>query len=215
MAPTIHAESVLTDAAPPTRGHKKRSRTRQTLLDAALRVLAENGEGFSLTEVAARAGVSHGTFYNYFRDRDELMDALVLYSVEEFAVRTGREVDSSDPAVRFAVISARALRTAIDNPPTMRVALRIEAVQRALLANGPLSYLRADLVEGHRTGRFTGTPDDGMLDVIVGAMVLAGRRGVDGESNDAYVASVLTRLLMSLGVDTSEAQSIATQATRH
>jgi AcrR family transcriptional regulator len=94
---------------------------------------ADAGEGFSLTEVAARAGVSHGTFYNYFRDRDELMDALVLYSVEEFAVRTGREVDSPDPAVRFAVISARALRTAIDNPSTMRVALRIEAVQRALL----------------------------------------------------------------------------------
>ena len=93
MAPTIHTDSVLTDTAPPTRGHKKRSRTRQTLLDAALRVLAENGEGFSVTEVAARAGVSHGTFYNYFRDRDELMDALVLYSVEEFAVRTGlREV---------------------------------------------------------------------------------------------------------------------------
>jgi AcrR family transcriptional regulator len=215
MAPTIHADSVLTDTAPPTRGHKKRSRTRQTLLDAALRVLAESGEGFSLTEVAARAGVSHGTFYNYFRDRDELMDALVMYSVEEFAVRTGREVDSPDPAVRFAVISARALRTAINNPSTMRVALRIEAVQRALLTNGPLSYLRADLVEGHRTGRFTGTPDDGMLDVIVGALVLAGRRGVDGESNDAYVSSVLTRLLMSLGVDKSEAQSIATQATAH
>ncbi|MEY4081090.1 MAG: hypothetical protein RL430_1520, partial [Actinomycetota bacterium] len=68
MVPTIHA-----DAAPLTRGHKKRSRTRQTLLDAALRVLAESGEGFSLTEVAARAGVSHGTFYNYFRDREELM----------------------------------------------------------------------------------------------------------------------------------------------
>jgi predicted phage tail protein len=70
-------------------------------------------------------------------------------------------------------------------------------------------------VEGHRTGRFTGTPDDGMLDVIVGALVLAGRRGVDGESNDAYVASVLTRLLMSLGIDKSEARSIATQATAH
>ena len=82
--------SILDAAdAPTTRGHKKRSRTRQTLLDAALRVLAESGEGFSLTEVAARAGVSHGTFYNYFRDREELMDALVPYSVEEFAVRTG------------------------------------------------------------------------------------------------------------------------------
>ena len=89
MVPTIHA-----DSAPLTRGHKKRSRTRQILLDAALQVLAESGEGFSLTEVATRAGVSHGTFYNYFRDRDALMDAIVPYSVEEFAVRTGQEVDT-------------------------------------------------------------------------------------------------------------------------
>ena len=207
MVPTIHA-----DAAPLTRGHKKRSRTRQTLLDAALRVLAESGEGFSLTEVAARAGVSHGTFYNYFRDREELMDALVPYSVEEFAVRTGQEVDSSDLAVRFAVISARALRTAIDSPHIMRVALRIEAVQRALLIDGPLSHLHADLTEGHRTGRFTVAPDDGTLDVILGALLLAGRRGVDGESNDEYVASVIARLLMSLGLDNAEARTIATAA---
>lgn len=209
MVPTIHA-----DAAPLTRGHKKRSRTRLTLLDAALRVLAESGEGFSLTEVAARAGVSHGTFYNYFRDREELMDALVPYSVEEFAVRTGQEVDSSDLAVRFAVISARALRTAIDSPHTMRVALRIEAVQRALLIDGPLSHLHADLTEGHQTGRFTVAPDDGTLDVILGALLLAGRRGVDGESNDEYVASVIARLLMSLGLDNAEARTIATAAAR-
>jgi AcrR family transcriptional regulator len=207
MVPTIHA-----DSAPLTRGHKKRSRTRQILLDAALQVLAESGEGFSLTEVATRAGVSHGTFYNYFRDRDALMDALVPYSVEEFAVRTGQEVDTPDLAVRFAIISARALRTAIDNPDTMRVALRIEAVQRALLIDGPLSYLHADLVEGHRTGRFVGTADDGMFDVIIGALVLAGRRGIDGDSNNEYVASVITRLLMSLGIDETEARDIATAA---
>ena len=204
--------TIRADAAPLTRGHKKRSRTRQRLLDAALQVLAESGEGFSLTEVAARAGVSHGTFYNYFRDRDELMSALVPYSVEEFAVRSGQEVDSPDMAVRFATISDRALRTAINNPDTMKVAIRIEAVQRALLLDGPLAYLHADLVEGHRTGRFAIPPDAGTLDVILGALLLAGRRGVDGESSDEYIASVISRLLMSLGVESGEARSIAVAA---
>lgn len=208
MVSIVHA-----DGAPLTRGHKKRSRTRQTLLDAALHVLAESGEGFSLTEVATRAGVSHGTFYNYFEDREELMAALVPYSVEAFAVRSGQDVGSTDPAVKFAVISARALRTAIDSPNTMRVALRIEAVQRALVVNGPLSYLRADLVQGHTSGRFTVAPDDGTLDVILGAMLLAGRRGVDGESSDEYVTSVITRLLMSLGLDANEAVAIAAAAS--
>ena len=195
-----------------SRGHKKRSRTRQTLLDAALGVLAENGENFSLSEVAARAGVSHGTFYNYFNDRDELIDALVTYSVEQFAERSEQEVRTTDPAVRFAVISARALRRASESPHTMKVALRIDAVQRALLVNGPLSRLHANLAEGFKAGRFTSPADEGTLDVILGSLLLAARRIIDGESSDSHVANVIQRLLKSLGVDHAEATIIATDA---
>ena len=38
---------------PLTRGHKKKARTRQVLLDAALDVLAEQGEQFNVVDVAA------------------------------------------------------------------------------------------------------------------------------------------------------------------
>ena len=195
-----------------SRGHKKRSRTRITLLDAALEVLAENGENFSLSEVAARAGVSHGTFYNYFKDRDELIDALVTYSVEQFASRSEHEVNTGDPAIRFAVISARALRRASESPHTMKIALRIEAVQRALLVNGPLSRLHANLAEGFKAGRFTSPPDEGTLDVILGSLLLAARRVIDGESSDSHIASVVQRLLKSLGIDHNEATVIAMNA---
>jgi AcrR family transcriptional regulator len=202
------------EAAVLSRGHKKRSRTRQGLLDAALEVLAESGEGFSLGEVAARAGVSHGTFYNYFRDRDELMDALVPYSVEAFAARADLEVDATDQAVRFATISARALRAAAESPNTMRVALRIDAIQRALLIQGPLSYLHANLVDGHKAGRFSSAPDEGTLDVILGALLLAGRRAIDGESDDPHITTVIERLLMALGITRTEARTIASAAVR-
>ena len=83
-----------------TRGHKKKARTRQLLLDTALAVLAERGEGFSVADLIARAGVSHGTFYNYFTDRDQLVQALVPHIVEGFAARSAAEVDDPDPAVR-------------------------------------------------------------------------------------------------------------------
>ena len=117
---------------------KKRSRTRRSLLVAGLELLAENGEGFGLTEVAARAGVSHGTFYNYFKDREELMTALVSYVVEEFAKQAALEVRHEDPAVRFATISANALTLASRQPSLVRVALRLTQVQAALLSDGPL-----------------------------------------------------------------------------
>ena len=207
--------AITTPDAPQfSRGHKKRSRTRVVLLDAALEVLAESGEGFSLGEVARRAGVSHGTFYNYFRDRDELMDALVPYSVEAFASRADTEVETTDQAVRFATISVRALRVATESPNTMRVALRIDAIQRALLIQGPLSHLYANLEDGHKSGRFSSDPDDGTLDVILGALLLAGRRAVDGESSDRHITTVIERLLMSLGIAAAEANAIACAAVR-
>ncbi len=200
--------STATDP-PVTRGHKKKARTRQQLLDAALDVLVEEGESFSVVDVAARAGVSHGTFYNYFADRDELVAALVPLLVEAFAARAAAEVEEADPAARFAVITARALAVAAEAPELVRVALRLEAVQRALLVDGPLAYLSEDLAAGYAVGRFDGPPDAGTLDVVLGALLLAARRIVDGEVGLDHRRTVVRRLLAALGVAPDEAERLA------
>ena len=199
--------------APTTRGHKKRSRTRQALLESALTLIATQGENFSLTDVSAGAGTSHGTFYNYFKDRDELMAAMVAHLVEDFATRSAIEVTDPDIAVRFATISARAIHTSAAVPESVRAALRLEAVQQALVVDGPLAHLQSNLVEGHQSGRFVGTPDDGTIDVLLGAMLVAARREVSVRKRPHYVASVVQRLLMSLGLQHDEAVAIATHAS--
>jgi AcrR family transcriptional regulator len=199
-------------AAPLTRGHKKRARTRTLLLDTALEVLAEQGEGFTVTDIAVRAGVSHGTFYNYFSDREQLVDALVPHVVEAFAARSAAEVVDRDPAARFAIISARALAGAVDTPERMRVILRLEKMQRALLVDGPLRYLRDDLADGRRSGRFVGQADDATLDVVLGALLLAARRIAEGETAAEYRSVVIGRLLQSLGVPAGEAGELARDA---
>ena len=200
------------DETPLTRGHKKKARTRRALLDAALEVLAEQGEGFSTVEIATRAGVSHGTVYNYFPDRDGLIAALVADLVEAYATRAAVEVDEPDPAVRFAIISARALTSAVAMPELVRVALRLEAAQRALVVDGPLDHLRQDLADGYASGRFSEPPDAATLDVVLGALLLAARRVVDGETAVAYRRTVIRRLLQSLGVAADEATAIAARA---
>ena len=204
---------TTTAETPLTRGHKKKARTRRALLDAALEVLAEQGEGFSTADIAQRAGVSHGTIYNYFADRDELVGALVADIVEAYAARSAVEVDEADPAVRFAVISARALASAVTMPEVVRVALRLEAAQRALVVDGPLHHLRQDLANGCASGRFTGRADAATLDVVLGALLLAARRVVDGETGAAYRRTAIRRLLQLLGVDAAEAAAIAKAVT--
>jgi AcrR family transcriptional regulator len=55
----------------------RRDRTRRAILDALAAVIAETGGlGFSVQQVAERAGVTHRTVYNHFPTRDALNDAL-------------------------------------------------------------------------------------------------------------------------------------------
>lgn len=53
-------------------------RTRRRLLDAAEEVFAENGyHDASITRIVERAGVAQGTFYIYFRSKQEIFEQLV------------------------------------------------------------------------------------------------------------------------------------------
>ncbi len=71
----------------------KRSRssletTRRTILDALAHTIVEsNGTGFSVQQVADRAGVTHRTVYNHFPTRDALSEGLADY----FEVRLAEE----------------------------------------------------------------------------------------------------------------------------
>jgi AcrR family transcriptional regulator len=61
----------------PKRGRKPKQQrslvTRESILEAALRIYAQKGfHGTNSKEIAAEAGVSIGTFYNYFTDKKEL-----------------------------------------------------------------------------------------------------------------------------------------------
>lgn len=57
---------------------RKAARTRAALLDAAGTVFSSNGyASTSVGDIAAEAGVSLGAFYQYFRDRADVLAALV------------------------------------------------------------------------------------------------------------------------------------------
>lgn len=57
---------------------------RQTLLETAVRLIGEVGPaGFTLREVARRAGVSHNAPYRHFADREELLAAVAAQGFRE------------------------------------------------------------------------------------------------------------------------------------
>jgi AcrR family transcriptional regulator len=67
----------------------KAQRTRAQLIKAATTVFAEQGfQNSAVAQIAERAGVSLGTFYQYFRNRDEVLTAMVNAQLEW--IRTGQ-----------------------------------------------------------------------------------------------------------------------------
>jgi AcrR family transcriptional regulator len=56
---------------------------RKALLEAAVALIGEVGpKGFTIREVARRAGVSHNAPYRHFRDKDELLGAVAIEGFE-------------------------------------------------------------------------------------------------------------------------------------
>ncbi|MEM9513295.1 MAG: TetR/AcrR family transcriptional regulator [Actinomycetota bacterium] len=196
-------------SGPTTRGHKKKERTRRQLLDAAIAVIAERGEAFTASDVTTRAEMSAGTFYNYFDDRDQLIQAVVPDVIDAFAADSDVTVDEPDPARRFAVITARALHRAVDSPDEFRALLRLDAAQRLIVDGAPMRFLRADIATGVAAGRFSLDVDDAAVDVVVGSILFAARRIVSEPVADGYITRVLSQLLRSLGVAEDEAAQIA------
>jgi AcrR family transcriptional regulator len=193
----------------PTRGHRKREKTRRQLIAAGLRVLAAKGEALSVSDVTHAADVSNGTFYNYFPDREALIDALaaqLLLNLAEAAAREPRE----DPALRFAFASGRVLCRAAADPTWGRVVLRL--VDRPSVYGNLDRYLREDLAAGFDAGRFDTGPDDATLDQVLGLLFMTIRRIVAGQARPDAPERAVERGLRALGVAKREAREIADAA---
>ena len=198
---------VPTTEQPPTRGHRKKARTRRQLIEAGLLVLASRGEAMTVTDVVNEAGVSNGTFYNYFSDIDEL--TLVLAEHVALAIAEAAAAQPiDDPAERFAYATARILTTAEADPVWGRGFLRF-ATSPASGAGDMMRHPRQDVTAGHRLGRFSLGADAATLDQVSGLVVMTIHRIVDGRGNETTVVDATTRGLTALGMDAAEARAVA------
>jgi AcrR family transcriptional regulator len=114
------------------RPRQARSRaTVQRIVDAGARVLEDAGyHGASTNRIAAEAGVSPGSLYQYFTDKDEIVAAIIERLIEDFA-------ESIAPALRHAV--------RIDDPATI-VRTVLEAVLGVLESQAVLLRALVDRV---------------------------------------------------------------------
>ena len=186
-----------------------RARTKTLLLDAALRLFARQGVGATaIHEIAAEAGVSNGTFYNYFRTRDEVVEAVSVRLAERLQGEiTQASRGLTDAAERMALATRRFVLQAVRDPVWAAALIRVSTGSPKPLARmaGPVL---ADLRLGRRRGRFAYRSETAALDVVTGT-VLAGMRSVlEGRAGEDHAASISGFVLRALGVPAAEADEL-------
>lgn len=102
-------------------------RTRQRILESALRVFVERGfQGATVREIAAAAGVTHGLIRHYFKTKETVWRAAVDLAVDEFSASLGPLLRVSSPPGDDVADQARSsmtifLHTAADHPELIRL----------------------------------------------------------------------------------------------
>ena len=152
------------------RREQNKAENRTALLKAARAVFAEMGYGAaSVRDIVRRTDLASGTFYNYFKDKDEIFEAVVGELTGELLKRhqngrakaeTTEAFIRSHYAVYFDFIAedaellalARknftAIRTLLDKPDVRALARALNddiraAIARGLLPNVDVSYFAA------------------------------------------------------------------------
>ena len=99
-------------------GAERRQKMRLRLLESALQVFAEKGpDGAVIDDMIVAAGISRGTFYNYFRTNEELLIALAETLSDELAQLVDALVQGiDDPLTRVALALRAYLHTARSYP---------------------------------------------------------------------------------------------------
>lgn len=193
-------------AAPLSRGHKKRARTRQSLIEAALRIYARKGVGeLALNELAAEAEVSNGTVYNYFTTREEVLSAVGVALLEEFSTLIDRTMAGIEPAPRRVSIAMRMIiERAFREPEWAAAIVRVMHFDQSM-RSAAIEYLRADLQAGLRAGLFSYADEQVALELFVSVTLGALRSVVERRAAADRGSRTAEMTLRALGVPAEDA----------
>jgi AcrR family transcriptional regulator len=191
-------------------GAERRARTRQKLIEAAARVVAELGERkATIDDFIRAAGVARGTFYNYYSTREELLaDLWARVGRNPFLEIQHATAPLSDPAERLAC-EARLVMARAATDPIWGWLLYATSADAETMPADLLSYPKPDLLIGRRTGRFHFEDLDSASDMVVGTTRTALRAVLHDHRSSVYAQNICVLLLKALGVVDHEARVIS------
>ncbi|WP_255218461.1 TetR/AcrR family transcriptional regulator [Nocardia abscessus] len=137
-----------------TRTDRRRERTRNALVAAARKFLAEGRSAVSIQEITDAADVGFGSFYNHFQSKEQLFDEAVRSALEIYAQMRDEIVRLyDDPAEVFAVSFRMTGRLQRQIPEMVRVVLN-SGMPVLSRDDGLAPRARRDILAAQEAGRF-------------------------------------------------------------
>lgn len=201
-----------TEASPePGRGERRKARTRAALVAAAQRILADRGTtDVAISEITDEADVGFGSFYNHFKDKDELFEEAVLQVLEQFGAMLDRAfADIADPAEVFAIGVRLTCRLATAQPAVARIL--VQSGPHFLVSDRGLApQALRDLRRAFDAGRLS-YPNDRVALVITAGSVLSfvQVRLTGDELTDEDADLLAESLLRTFGMPAHVARTVA------
>lgn len=190
-------------------GAERRERTRQKLLAAGARVVAELGEKkANIDDFIRAAGVARGTFYNHYSTRAELLDDLwVTIGSAPFRQIQRACENLVDPAERLVAEARLVFATACRNEAWGWLVYSMSADKDAI-SQELLQYPRPDLEIGRKQGRFRFDDLMAACDLVIGS-VRWGLRAALEEARPIQSGDALcVMILKALSIEEAEAREI-------
>ncbi|MFT6773448.1 MAG: AcrR family transcriptional regulator [Paracoccaceae bacterium] len=212
LPPPILAPDPCPDADHrPRVGRERRARMHRRLIESAVSIFARKGADASvISDVILEAGVSRGTFYNYFPSNADLLFAVKhALGAELKDLVDARVADIDDPAARIATGMRLIMGAARDHPLFGQFVARIGL---QTVGPGSLIYdaLAPFVAQGVAQGRFADAPPIAALDMIAG-IAAAGVTRMSGQNAPPdHADHVAASILRGLGVAPPEALALAT-----
>jgi len=189
----------------------KRDRTRANLIQAAFTVYARKGfDSPTIDDFIAEAGVSRGTFYNYFLTREELMAAVAADLIAYISSWIDAATDNvRDPVERLSVAVRYFLIQAAKNKTRAWVLIRMIPIVGSSLALEMGARARVGIEAAGATGRIRVRSISASVDLGLGMMIMAIRHNLSHRVSPYSPELVAAMALQALGATFEEADEIA------
>lgn len=126
------AERRETDARAQRQRRSNGEQSRRKILEAAAEVAGERGyEGTSIGSVSAKSGLPASSIYWHFKDKDDLIAAVIEASFERWlaAIELPGDPDA-EPLDRALVLAAQVAKALVDTPDFLRLGLMLALERR-------------------------------------------------------------------------------------